>query len=97
MADAVSAGARLLGMNARDLDTFMVDLDLVKHLAGLCPPDRACIAESGIRGVEDLLDLRAAGAHGFLIGETLMRLRDPVPLLRQFRKALNEHAAGARP
>ena len=97
MADAVSAGARLLGMNARDLDTFMVDLDLVKRLAGLCPPDRACIAESGIRGVEDLLDLRAAGAHGFLIGETLMRLRDPVPLLHQFRQALDKHSAGARP
>ena len=97
MADAAQAGARLLGMNARDLDTFEVNLDLVKTLARLCPPDRACIAESGIGGVEDLLDLRAAGAHGFLIGETFMRLPDPVPLLRQFRLALDERAAGARP
>ena len=82
MASAVASGARLVGINARDLDTFQVDLGVVKALAPLVPPSCACIAESGIRGAEDLLALRDAGAHGFLIGETLMREDDPEPLVR---------------
>lgn len=83
IADALSAGARLVGINARDLDTFEVDLERVKRLLPLCPPNRAFVAESGIRNIADLRDLRDAGAHGFLMGETLMRSPDPEDLLRR--------------
>lgn len=89
MGDAVLAGARLIGVNSRDLDTFEVDLGLAKRLASLCPSGCACIAESGIKGPEDIVALKSAGAHGFLIGETLMREADPIPLLREFRRALD--------
>ena len=89
LADAVTAGARILGINARDLDTFEVDLNRVKRLLPLCPSNCVCVAESGLRGAEDLLDLRDAGAHGFLVGETLMRNPDPEGLLRHFLRELN--------
>ena len=84
LADAVSAGARLLGINARDLDTFEVNLERVRDLLPLCPPHCVCVAESGLRNTGDLRDMRDAGAHGFLIGETLMRSPDPEDLLRHF-------------
>lgn len=94
---ALGAGARLVGVNARDLDTFAVDLGVVRRLAPRVPADCACIAESGIRGVSDLLELRDAGAHGFLIGEALMRSGDPEGLLRAFGEALGRGQAGPAP
>jgi indole-3-glycerol phosphate synthase len=84
LADAVSAGARLLGINARDLDTFEVDLELVRNLLPLCPAHCACVAESGLQSARDLCQMRQAGAHGFLAGETLMRSPDPENLLREW-------------
>jgi indole-3-glycerol phosphate synthase len=88
MESAVRSRARLLGINARDLETFHVDLGVVKALAPNCPRSCACIAESGIREPGDLLDLRDSGAHGFLIGETLMRSDDPEGTLRGYMQAL---------
>ncbi len=85
---AVDSGARLIGINARDLDSFEVDLRIPARLADLCPPRCACIAESGIRTVKDMLFLRAAGADGFLMGETLMRQGDPARVLKSFKDAL---------
>jgi indole-3-glycerol phosphate synthase/phosphoribosylanthranilate isomerase/anthranilate synthase/indole-3-glycerol phosphate synthase/phosphoribosylanthranilate isomerase len=92
---AVSSGAHVIGINARDLDTFEVDLGVVERLAPLCPPDRICVAESGIRGPEDAVRLREAGARGFLIGESLMRAADPEGELRAYRQALGLLAEGA--
>ena len=89
LADAVCAGARLLGINARDLDTFEVDLNRVKSLLPLCPPNCVCVAESGLRNAADLLELRDAGAPGFLMGETLMRSSDPEGLLRHLLRELH--------
>lgn len=89
LADAVSAGARLLGMNARDLDSFQVDLGRVRRLLPLCPPHCACVAESGLRNAGDLREMRDAGAHGFLVGEALMRSPDPEGLLRHFLDELH--------
>ena len=88
MGAALETEARLVGVNARDLDTFGVDLGVVERLAPLCPPDRVCVAESGIRGPGDIARLRDAGARGFLIGESLMRAADPERELRSYRKAL---------
>ncbi len=85
---AVEAGARLIGINARDLDTFHVDLDLIRQLARFCPASCACIAESGIRNNDDLRSVKDSGAHGVLIGEALMRSDDPASLMAGYRKIL---------
>ncbi|MFZ5984095.1 MAG: indole-3-glycerol-phosphate synthase [Acidobacteriota bacterium] len=93
MEAALSTDARLVGVNARDLDTLAVDLSVVERLAPLCPPDRVCVAESGIRRPEDVRRLREAGARGFLVGESLMREERPERLLARFRSALGLNAS----
>jgi indole-3-glycerol phosphate synthase / phosphoribosylanthranilate isomerase len=90
LADAVTSGARLVGINSRDLDTFEVDLGVIRRLAPLVPERCACIAESGIGNADDLLSLKDSGAHGFLIGESLMRAQDPEGLLRSHVNALRQ-------
>jgi indole-3-glycerol phosphate synthase len=74
-------GATLIGVNSRNLHTMQVDpqtqLDLAPHL----PPRTLAIAESGIRTPADIACLRAAGYHGFLVGESLMRGADPAAAL----------------
>lgn len=74
---AVDSGARIIGVNARDLATFAVDLDRVAALAGRIPADRVRVAESGIRSRHDLTRLHAAGYGAFLIGEHLVRAPNP--------------------
>ncbi len=76
-AAAVSSGARLIGVNARDLATFRVDLDRVAARAAQIPGDRVRVAESGIRGPEDVRRLAGAGYEAFLVGESLVRAEDP--------------------
>jgi indole-3-glycerol phosphate synthase len=82
-APAVASGVRLLGVNARDLATFAVRLDRVVELATAIPPDRVRVAESGIRGRQDLEWLRCAGYQAFLVGEHLLRAVDPGAALRE--------------
>jgi len=76
-ATAVASGAPIVGVNARDLATFEVRLDRVESIVAELPTDRVRVAESGIRGPEDLERLRAAGYDGFLVGEHLVRAEDP--------------------
>ncbi len=76
-APAVASGARILGVNARDLGTFRVDLEAVVRLAAVLPTDRVRVAESGIRNREDLLELAGAGYDAFLVGESLVRSANP--------------------
>jgi indole-3-glycerol phosphate synthase len=86
---AVEAGARLIGINNRDLATFDIDISTSIRLAGKAGPGLVLVAESGIhtrRDVERLLD---AGIWNFLIGESLMKSDDPIKLLRAL------HGAGA--
>ncbi len=73
---ALRIGARLIGINNRNLKTLSVDLKVTEQLARLVPSDRIVVAESGIRRPEDLDRLAKAGARCFLIGETLMRAPD---------------------
>ena len=73
---AVSAGARMIGINNRDLSTFSTDLETSIRLAPLLPKEVTVISESGIRCRRDMERLRAAGVHGVLVGETLMTARD---------------------
>ncbi len=74
---AVAAGARVIGVNCRDLRTFKTDPAIVARLVGTIPSDRVRIAESGLRTADDLRRLADAGAHGFLVGTTLMRAKRP--------------------
>lgn len=82
MRRATACGATLIGINNRDLHTFNVSLDVSVQLAREIPPGVSCISESGLRTGADLARLRALGYKGFLIGETLMRARQPDKALR---------------
>jgi indole-3-glycerol phosphate synthase len=78
---AVRCGARLLGVNNRDLKSFRVDLGTTERLARILAAadrsrDRLLVAESGIRDRADVERLRACGAGAILVGETLMRSGD---------------------
>jgi indole-3-glycerol phosphate synthase len=72
----LASGARLVGVNNRDLRTFVTHLDRTLELAAELPPDVCLVSESGIRGRADVERLRAAGARAVLVGETLMRAAD---------------------
>jgi indole-3-glycerol phosphate synthase len=74
---AVEAGARVLGVNARNLATLEVDRGVFGRLAPRVPEGIIKIAESGIRGPHDLLAYAAAGADAVLVGESLVTGKDP--------------------
>jgi len=80
---AIATGAELIGVNARDLATFTIDLDRAAAVARSIPSDRLRIAESGIHDRGDLLRLHAAGDDGFLVGEHLVRAVDAGAALRR--------------
>jgi indole-3-glycerol phosphate synthase len=73
---AVRLGAGLIGVNNRDLRTFVTDLAVTERLAERIPADRLLVAESGIGAPEDVRRLAAAGAKAMLVGESLMRRPD---------------------
>lgn len=74
---ALDAGATVVGVNARNLKTLEVDRDTFSRLAPLIPSDVVKIAESGVRGPHDLLAYAGAGAGAVLVGESLVRGRNP--------------------
>ena len=84
LARAVAVGARIVGINNRDLGTFQTSLDTSERLIAEAPRDRIMISESGLQNPKSLRHLRALGFRGFLIGEALMRARDPEAALRDF-------------
>ena len=74
---AVDAGAMIIGVNARDLQTLKVEPSTFRRLAPLIPDGIVRIAESGVRGPHDVIDLARAGADVVLVGEALVTGRDP--------------------
>ena len=78
---ALAAGARLLGVNNRDLKTLEVSMQTSFQLIELIPDDCLAVAESGLRTHADLAELRRAGFDAFLIGEHLMAAPDPAAAL----------------
>lgn len=84
---AVSAGARLIGVNNRNLKDFTVDFSNAARLRDMVPAHAAFVAESGVRSAEDVAALKEIGADAVLIGEALMRAADRRAALRQFRRA----------
>lgn len=84
---AVEIGAKIIGVNNRDLRTFKVDLSTTKQLARHIPNDRILISESGIKTAEDVRLLMETGANAVLIGTALMKAKDPEERLRGFIRA----------
>lgn len=74
---ALRAGARVIGINNRNLKTMKVDLEHTISLAELVPEDRVLVSESGINGVEDVQRLAGAGVDAVLVGSILMESDDP--------------------
>ncbi|MDE7255628.1 MAG: indole-3-glycerol phosphate synthase TrpC, partial [Helicobacter sp.] len=70
---AIAAGADIIGINHRNLEDFNMDMELAKKLIPLIPNGKIIVAESGLHEREQLEDLRACGAHAFLMGEFFMR------------------------
>ncbi len=83
---ALDAGAEIIGINNRNLETFEVDLDTSKKLFPKVPKGKIVIAESGIETSKDIKGLKDIGINSFLIGNTLMTSRD-------IKKTLNEFMA----
>jgi indole-3-glycerol phosphate synthase len=73
---AVEVGAKIIGVNNRNLKTFEVSLEVSKNLIKFAPPDVIMISESGISDKTQIDELRSMGFSGFLIGESLMRSDD---------------------
>jgi indole-3-glycerol phosphate synthase len=86
----VASGTEIIGVNARDLATFVTRLDVVEALGSSVPADRVRVAESGIKGPEDIRRLQVAGYDAFLIGEHLVRADDPERALRRLREGEDE-------
>ena len=83
MERAVESGARLIGVNNRDLRTFDVDLKTSVDLASVAPRDAILVSESGIHNGQDINRLKRAGYNAFLVGEHFMRAADPGDALKQ--------------
>ena len=79
---ALDIGARIVGINNRDLDTMTISLDTTRQLAHLVPDDVVLVTESGIRTRHDVASLAAAGARAYLVGGSLLDADDPGALLR---------------
>lgn len=85
---ALNAGARIIGVNNRNLKDFSVDTDNSRRLRELIPPNVLFVSESGVRTAEDVETLRKIGADAVLIGETLMRASDKRAKLAELRGAV---------
>ncbi len=79
---ALGIGARIVGVNARNLGTFAEDLTIGERLASRVPPDVVAIAESAIRSVDDARRMAAARFDAVLVGEMLVRASDPTATVR---------------
>lgn len=82
---AVDIGAKIIGVNNRNLKDFSVDTGNSARLRELVPEDRIFVSESGIQTAEDIAKLRAIGVNAVLIGETLMRAPDKAAKLAELR------------
>ena len=83
--EALASGATLVGVNQRDLSTFEVDTDRARRVAASLPDGVTRVAESGIRGGEDVRKLADAGFDAVLVGETLVRAPDPAAAVGELR------------
>jgi indole-3-glycerol phosphate synthase len=87
MQRAAGCGATLIGVNNRDLRTFLTSLETSVELAALAPADATLVSESGISSRADIDRLQRVGYRGFLIGESLLRAEDPAAFIQSLRHA----------
>jgi len=86
---AISSGAKIIGVNNRDLASLEIDLGVCERLLPKIPQGIIAVAESGVKGAEDAARMREAGADAVLVGSSLMQAQDP-------GAKLTELSAGAR-
>lgn len=96
IASAVEAGARVIGVNNRNLKNFTVDFGNSAKLRERIPKDVIFVAESGVKGPEDIRELAGIGADAVLVGEALMRAQDKKAELARFRAAAGERPGQGR-
>ena len=84
---ALSVGAKIIGVNNRNLKNFEVDFSNAAKLREIIPPEKIFVAESGVKTVDDVATLKKIGADAVLIGETLMRAVDKKKVLAELRAA----------
>ena len=82
---AVNAGARLIGVNNRNLKDFSVDTENSRRLRNLIPRDIIFVSESGVKTADDVQALRKIGADAVLVGETLMKAENKCDKLKELR------------
>lgn len=82
---AIDAGARIIGVNNRNLKDFSVDTENSRRMRALVPRDIIFVAESGVKSARDVALLREIGADAVLIGEALMRAENKQKMLRELR------------
>lgn len=92
---ALEAGARLIGINNRNLKTFEVSLETTERLAPKVPREITVVCESGIDQLEQIRRVERLGVHVFLIGEALMRAPEPGAKLRELLEANREEGTGS--
>ncbi|WP_026520375.1 indole-3-glycerol phosphate synthase TrpC [Butyrivibrio sp. FCS006] len=85
---AIEAGARIIGVNNRNLKDFSVDTENSKRLRALIPNDILFVSESGVKGPEDIKAIKDMGADAALVGETLMRAADKSQKLKELKSLL---------
>lgn len=87
IARAADAGARIIGVNTRNLKTLQVDRSVFARIADAVPDGVVKVAESGVRSAADVAEYVAAGAHAVLVGEALVTGGDPAARVREFSAA----------
>jgi indole-3-glycerol phosphate synthase len=73
----------IVGINNRNLKNFQVDLSTTRQILNLLPRERLVISESGIRDVQQIRRLKEAGVSAFLVGEAILRSKNPAEKLRE--------------
>jgi indole-3-glycerol phosphate synthase len=100
LAIAIDAGARIIGINNRNLRTLTIDVHASETLIAQMPADVIAVSESGLKTAADITRLRALGYRAFLIGERLMAAADPGVVLAELLEAANDErrtSNGERP
>jgi indole-3-glycerol phosphate synthase len=92
---AIAAGAAIIGINNRDLDSMKVSLDTTRRLAGLVPGEAVLVSESGIETRAQIDELTACGATAFLVGGSLLAADDPGAALRALAASGAPAASGS--
>jgi indole-3-glycerol phosphate synthase len=90
LAIAIDAGARVIGVNNRNLRTLAVDVHASENLIAHMPADIIAVSESGLKSADDLVRLKALGYRAFLMGERFMTAADPAAALAEVLRTAND-------